>query len=332
MQKRWALSVPLENHTLPEIVAVAQEAESLGYSDAWSGETDATDAFTPLVLVALNTNMRVGTAIADAYSRGPQRLAATAASMASVAPGRFVLGIGASSIVIVQSWNSVTYEKPVTRVREMATVLRQMLAGERVVFAGETISVNGVRLGLPPQPPVPIHIAALRPNMLSVAGSVGDGAILNFLSAEDTKKSVAVVRQAAAAAGKDPDSIEISARIFVSLDERGEEDDMVIRRWTTSYLNVPTYKKFQQWLGRDALTPMWRAWDEGDRKGAVAAIGQDVLDELYIRGTPEERRAHLQRYFDCGIDTAFFHFMTGETDIEKRRAKIRQGIRDMAPR
>ncbi|MFN0094323.1 MAG: LLM class F420-dependent oxidoreductase [Dehalococcoidia bacterium] len=332
MQKRWALSVPLDSHTLPELAGIAQEAESLGYTDAWSGETDAIDAFTPLVLVALNTKMRVGTAIADAYSRGPQRLASTAASMSEVAAGRFVLGIGASSVVIVQSWNSVTFEKPVTRVREMATVLRQALAGERVVFDGETIRVNGIRLSRPPIQPVPIHIAALRPNMLRVAGTFGDGAILNFLSAEDTKKSVAVVREAAAAAGKDPGSIEISARIFVSLDERGEDDDIVLRRWTTSYLNVPTYKKFQQWLGRESLTPMWRAWDAGDRKGALSAIGQDVLDELYIRGTPEERRAHLRRYFDCGIDTAFFHFMTNETDIEKRRAKIRQGIHDMAPR
>src|SRR5204862_396919 len=145
-----------------------------------------------------------GTAIANVYTRGPATLALSAAGIADIAPGRFCLGIGSGSQPIVEAWNGGTFSRPATRVRETAQFLRRALAGERVVFRGETFAVDGFRLAKPPVEPVPIHVAALRPGMLRVAGEVGDGAILNWLSAEDVPKSVAVVREAAARAGRDP--------------------------------------------------------------------------------------------------------------------------------
>jgi probable F420-dependent oxidoreductase len=333
MKKRWALSVPLEDWTLAELPALAREAERLGYADAWSGEVDGTDIFSPLAAIALGSNMRVGTAIVNVYTRGPAAIAASAAGMAQLAPGRFVLGLGAGSANIIERWNGLRFEKPVARVREMAQFLRQALTGERVVFNGETFQVDGYRLGSPPPQPVPIHIAALRGRMLEVAGAYGDGVILNWLSAEDVKKSVAVARQAAEEAGKDPAAIEVSARIFVSLDEPGTPDtNAVLRRWVTSYLNVPTYKKFMQWLGHgESLEPMWDAWDRGDRKAALALVPEAALTDFIVTGTPAERRAHLQRYFEAGLDTAFFHFMCNEPDPVKHREITMQGIRDMAP-
>ena len=198
MQKRWSLSVPLDHFTLAEHVEIAKEAESLGYTDAWSFEVDALDCFTPLAAVAQATKLRLGTPLANVYTRGPATLASSAAAMGEMAPGRFNLGIGSGSQPIVEMWNGGKFQKPATRVKEMAQFLRQALAGERVVFDGEIIKVNGFRISRPPSAPIPIHIAALRGGMLKVAGEVGDGAIINWLSAEDVKKSVAVVREAAA--------------------------------------------------------------------------------------------------------------------------------------
>src|SRR5947209_8168471 len=194
MPKRWALSVPLDGFTLAEHAELAREAERLGYTDAWSLEVDGVDCFAPLAVVGLATRLRVGTAIANVYTRGPATLALCAAGIAEIAPGRFCLGIGSGSQPIVEAWNGGVFARPATRVREMAQFLRQALAGERVVFRGETFAVDGFRLVKPPVEPVPIHIAALRPGMLRVAGEVGDGAILNWLSTDDVPKSVAVVR------------------------------------------------------------------------------------------------------------------------------------------
>jgi probable F420-dependent oxidoreductase len=256
----------------------------------------------------------------------------SAAGVAEIAPGRFCLGIGAGSQPIVEMWNGGKFARPTVRVREMAQFLRRALAGERIVFHGETFSVEGFRLSRPLSHPVPLHIAALRPAMLRVAGEVGDGAIINWLSAEDVKKAVPLVREAAAKAGRDPNAIEITARLFVGIDPVTPESDIGVRRHINAYLNVPVYKAFQQWLGREALlTPMWQAWDKGDRKGAVAAIPEQVISDLIVRGSAEEMRAHIRRYMEAGVDTAFLQLHSFETDPAKKREASLRVLRALAP-
>lgn len=330
-QKRWALSIPYEI-ALPEHVALAQEMEKLGYTDAWSLEVDGADCFVPLALVANATQMRVGTAIANVYSRGPASLAQSAASLADIAPGRFILGIGSGSQPVVEQWNNIPFDRPATRVREMVGFLRQALAGDRVTFQGKTFSVDGFRLTRPASYDVPIHVAALREGMLKVAGQVADGVCINWLSAEDVKKSVAVVRKAAADAGRDPAAIEVTARLMVNIDPRGPEQDTTVRRHICAYLNVPVYRQFHEWLGRTALQGMWDAWAAGDRRAATAALSDATVDELIIRGSPEEMRAHVKRFMDAGVDTAFFSFSTAEPDRDTRVGMVRQALIGLAPR
>jgi len=331
-KKRWSLSVPMEGFAMGELGDVAREAERLGYTDAWSFEVDGVDCFTPLAVVGMTTGMRIGTAIANVYTRGPATLASTAAGLADLAPGRFVLGIGSGSQPIVEAWNGGVFAKPATRVREMAQFLRAALAGERVVFKGQTFSVDGFRLTRVPAKPVPIHIAALRPGMLRVAGEVGDGVILNWNSPEDVPKCVAVVREAARKTGRDPEAIEVSARLFVNLDAPGPESDQLIKRHIAAYMNVPVYRAYQEWLGRTpALQPMWDAWTAGDRKGAVAAVPPAVVDELIMRGPLPAIRARVQRYLDLGVDTAFLQLQTNDPDPARRRALMLDALRALAP-
>src|SRR5215470_1754332 len=136
MEQRVALTVPVEGFTLGEHAELLREAERLGYRDAWSFEADGLDAFAPLAVVGQASGLRLGTAIVNVFTRGP----------ATLAPGRFVLGVGSGSDVIVESWNGGAFRKPVTRVRETVGFLRQALAGERTVFRGETFAVDGFRL------------------------------------------------------------------------------------------------------------------------------------------------------------------------------------------
>jgi probable F420-dependent oxidoreductase len=232
----------------------------------------------------------------------------------------------------VESWNGGRFSKPATRVRETARFLRAALAGERVVFKGETITVDGFRLSRVPKEPVPIHVAALREGMLRVAGEVGDGVILNWLSPDDVPRSVGVVREAARRAGRDADAIEVTARLFVNLDPPGPESDLVVRRHIAGYLNVPVYRAFQEWLGRrEALGPMWSAWSAGDRKAAVAAIPEQVMSDLMPRGDLSQLKARIQRYLDCGVDTAFLSLMTSEPDPQKKRDLMLNALRALAP-
>ena len=330
-EKRLALSVPYDI-PLAGHLALAREMEALGYRDAWSLEVDGLDCFSPLTALAQGTNLRLGTAIANVFTRGPATLAQSAAAVAEMAPGRFVLGIGAGSAPIVEGWNSGHFERPATRVREMVTFLRAAFAGERVVMQGRTLTVNGYRMTRPPSQPIPLYVAALREGMLRLAGEVADGVILNWLSAEDVRTSVAVVREAAERAGRDPSSIEITARLMVGIDPPGPEGDTNLRRYIASYLNVPTYRDFHRWLGRTSLQGMWDAWDAGDRRGALAALSDEAVHEVMIAGSAAERRAHVNRFFEAGVDTAFLAFTSAEKDPARLNQLVWTALREHAPK
>jgi alkanesulfonate monooxygenase SsuD/methylene tetrahydromethanopterin reductase-like flavin-dependent oxidoreductase (luciferase family) len=207
------------------------------------------------------------------------------------------------------------------------------LAGERVVFHGETVSVDGLRLGMPPEGPVPIYVAALRGKMLHVAGEKGDGMITNWLGAADMPQALAAAHGGAVAGGKNPADFEVVCRIPMILDQASDDLDTQLRRDFCAYMNVPAYANFQTWLGQgDQLQPMWDAWSAGDRKSAVSAVPADRMHEIFVQGSPEDRREHIQRFYDGGVDVAVYNFETMEQDPAKRVEIIRQGIRDMAPR
>src|SRR5205809_2263423 len=108
---RYGFTFPFDGLPLRAHKDALQEAERLGYTDAWSYEVDGVDCFTPLVVVGMATGMRLGTAIANVYTRGPSTLASMAAGLADLAPGRFVFGIGAGSQPIVEAWNGGVFAR-----------------------------------------------------------------------------------------------------------------------------------------------------------------------------------------------------------------------------
>ncbi|MGH9083415.1 MAG: LLM class F420-dependent oxidoreductase, partial [Acidimicrobiales bacterium] len=260
--RRYGITVPFDGVPLAEHRRWFEELVDLGYTDVWSAEVDGTDGFTPLALAAAwAPSLRLGVAIAPAYTRGPALLAQTAAAMAEAAPGRFALGIGASSDVIVERWNGIAYAEPYARVRDTLRFLRVALSGEKVTAAYPSFAVDGFRLGrtVPPGEP-PLYLAALRSGMLRLAGREADGAIVNWLSATDVATAVHEVAKGAAGAGK-VGTPEIVARIFVVPEPDADAARAIGRRMVAAYLNVPAYAEFHRWLGRGPLLqPMWDAW------------------------------------------------------------------------
>ena len=144
---RIAASLPVPPD-LPMCRRVAQRVCELGYESVWIADTGAgPDAFVVAAAIApVTRRLRIGTAVIPTYTRSPSVMAAGAGSVAQLAPGRFVLGIGASSETIVDAWGGVPYRRPLTQMRESVAVLRQMLAGERVTFAGKALRTRGLRL------------------------------------------------------------------------------------------------------------------------------------------------------------------------------------------
>jgi len=294
------MTVPLPGplHSHREKLA---ELADLGYTDIWSAESDGADGFTPLAMAAAwEPRLRLGTAIIPAYTRSPACFAQSVASLADAAPGRFAIGIGSSSNVIVEKWNGIPFVEPYKKVRDVVRFLNDALSGEKIAKKYDTFEVNGFKLGVRPEQKPKILVAALREGMLRLAGRESDGAIINWLSATDVRKVASVVRDAAG--GEDR---EIVARIFVCPSENADVVRAAGRFAIAAYLNVPVYAEFHRWLGRgDQLQGMWDAWKAGDRKAALAAIPDEVVDDILIHGSPEHCRAKIDEYFENGVTTS----------------------------
>lgn len=290
------MTVPLSGVPLAEHATVYATLADAGFTDVWSSEVAGSDAFTPLTLAAAwEPRLRLGTAIAPVFTRGPGLLAMSAAALAEAAPGRFQLGIGASSPVVVGDWNAVDFDEPFARSRDVLRFLRAALAGDLVDGEFETFAVRRFRLERPIATPPPIMLAALRPGMLRLAAAEADGVILNWLAARDVPTVLAETRDAGP-------GFEVAARIFVCPTSDVAHARRAARRLIAAYLTVPAYAAFHRWLGREpALGQMWDRWAAGDRKGALAAIPDAVVDELVVHGTPDECRAKVQAYADAGV-------------------------------
>jgi probable F420-dependent oxidoreductase len=298
MYGRWGLTVPLTGVPLGAHAPLLAELADFGYTDVWSSEVAGTDAFTPLALASTwAPTLQLGSAIAPVFTRGPGLLAMTAAALAEVAPDRFRLGIGASSPVVVQDWNARSYVDPYGHTRDMLRFLRKALAGELVDETYPTFSVRRFKLERPPASSPPVLLAALRARMLRLAAAEADGVILNWLAAGDVPKVSDELKQAKT-------DFETVARIFVCPTDDVQYARDLGRRMIAGYLTVPAYAEFHRWLGRgEVFDPMWKAWASGDRRGATAAIPDDVVDDLVLHGTPEACREQVAEYVAQGVQT-----------------------------
>jgi probable F420-dependent oxidoreductase len=314
-QSRWGMTLPLTGLPLVQQREIVASMPDHGYTDAWSAELNGIDAFTPLTLASQwAPQLRLGTAIVGIYTRAPVALAVSAGTLAGLAPGRFVMGIGTSSKVAVEQWNGIPFEKPYQRSRDMLRFLKEALAGGKVSHEYETFSVDGFRLDPAPEVPPALALAALRPGMVRLAAAEAGIAITNWLSPADVPRVRAV-------AGPD---CELVARIFVCPTEDTGTARYIGRRVIAAYLTVPVYAAFHEWLGRgEMIAPMLAAWNSGDRRGALEAIPDQLVDDLVLHGSLEHCRERVAEYHETGLDTPVISIMpTPGLDIAEGVRKL----------
>jgi probable F420-dependent oxidoreductase len=283
-----ALTVPFSGTPLTELAALVRRAEDAGYESVWSQEATELDGFTPLTIAALNTErMRLVTGIVSVYTRGRTLLAQSATALSELSGGRFTLGLGASSNVIVEQWNDIPFERPLTRVRDTVEYLRLAFAGERVD--------GGFKLNPAPTHPIPIVLAALRDRMLRLAAERADGAFTNFLPQSGVPKVVEAFGS--------PEK-ELACRFFSMA---GEDDEVLTtaKRILVGYATVPVYTEFFRWLGwGDKVDPIVDAWNAGDRRRAVELAPEQLVHEIFLLGPVEAQRERLAAFAEAGITTA----------------------------
>ncbi|MDQ3941204.1 MAG: LLM class F420-dependent oxidoreductase [Actinomycetota bacterium] len=317
MTARLGFTAPLLTFPLRRTCELARAAEQWGYTDCWAAETSGPDGFSVATAVGIATErIRTGVAVVPVYTRPPALIAMSALAASQASDGRFCLGLGASSPVIVEGWMGSTFERPVTRLRETVAAVRSALAGEKVSRKGETISISGFKLDPEPASPIPLYLAALGPKMLALADEVADGVALYLASEEGVRIATRAV----------PDK-EIVERILCCPDEPEDEVRAFMRWLITPYLAVPAYNRYIAAQGfEDVAAHLAKLWGTGERAEARESIPDELIDALVLLGPAGACKERLESFRDAGLDTPILMFVS-----QKGGAAIEAALRVMAP-
>jgi probable F420-dependent oxidoreductase len=285
-------------------VELGRAARDLGYEEIWMAEVNGGDSYALAGAVAQGVpGMRIGTAVVPAQTRTPMMHAMAAMTLSQLTEGNFVLGIGLSSPNIVQDWAGQPYNKPLTRMREHVEVLRQMLSGQKTSYDGRTLSVRNFRLGGATIGEVPIYLGALNKHMLRLTGALCDGVCLNMVPEFALPQVLGEVRAGAEEAGRDPNAIEVVARLHVVVVDDPAMGRNLIRTVFGAYAATPGYNKCFEWIGFEGEARQIReAFAKGDRAGVATGVTNRLCDAMAVVGTRETVRARIRAYAEAGID------------------------------
>lgn len=299
---RLGFSTEISGLSLRQAVDLGVRAEQFGYDDAWSSESGGPDGITPLATLAARTSrIRLGTAILPIANRTPAVAAMTAASLQDLSDGRFVLGLGLSSRYIVERWLGQSRDRPMTRLREYVTVVRQLLDGRTVDFAGETVVIRGFRLKAPPRLRVPVFVAALGPRACRLAGAVADGLIFFLKTPAGVTQAMAWAREGAHEAGRDPAALECVLTLPVIL---GADHLERARAHIAGYARVPDYARSLRLQGfEDEVDAIAAGWAEGSDQ-ARQSVSPAMIPSLVLPPDPEAGQAALAVFGAAGVQTA----------------------------
>jgi len=290
---------------IADTITLVKWAEEHGIDDMWFSDAMAPDSLTMVAAVAPHTRrMRVGVAVTPVYTRTPAVFAATATVLAQLLPGRFVLGLGSSSQTIMERFNGIPLEKPLTRVKETAIMVRSMLAGEKSNFDLITLRSRGYSQQPVGEPP-PIYLAALRPKMIEMAAEFGDGVVFNLWPRQALPRMMEHVELGARRAGKRVEDLEIVNRFLVMVTDDVEAGRALFRRHYTPYYANPVYNDFLRWAGyQDEAEGVLAGWAARDRQLSTGSITDDLVDAVAMCGTAEEVHERRREHAADGIDTS----------------------------
>src|SRR5215208_4186777 len=277
-------------------------AEELGFDSVFTTHIAGRDSLSLLMAYASVTErVRLGTGVVPIFSRTPASMAQTTATIDEFSGGRMVLGIGVSHKVTVENWYGGKIEKPVTQMREYATILRAIFGGEAPP-EGRFFSTHFQFMGYAARPDLPIYIAALSPNMLRLAGEIGDGVML-WLCNPDYIRDVVVptVREGRERAGKTLDGFDIVAAVPSAVtDDPGAARDR-LRGDLVPYFSLPFYRTMLERSGYgDDIEGFDKGMSDGGPKEAIAAISDRFLENLAAIGSKDEAEASIRRYQEAG--------------------------------
>jgi F420-dependent oxidoreductase-like protein len=332
----WGLGNDADN------IAVAQEADRLGFSVCWAAEAYGSDAATVLAYVAAKTErIDVGSAIFQIPARTPTMTAMTAATLDTLSGGRFRLGLGVSGPQVSEGWYGVKFDKPLARTREYVEIIRKAMARERVVHDGAnwTLPLPGgpgkpLKLTVHPvRERIPLYIAAIGPKNLELTGEIADGWLGIFFAPEQAELSLEHLSVGRAKVGLTLDGFDIAPNVPIAVSATDKPEDLaqagnLFRQYTALYVGgmgskeQNFYNRIARRMGYDqAADEIQEKYLAKDYAGAAAAVPQQLIDSTTLIGTRDRLADRLQTFAAAGVTT--LNLSPGGLTLDERITALR---------
>lgn len=284
--------------SLDAIVELGERAEELGYNRLWLPETWGRDAVTTLAIIADHTDeIGISNSVFPVYSRSPALIGQTAATLNEASDGRYRVGLGASSPIVIGNWHGADFERPLRRIREYVDIVKQVLGGETVDYDGDFFDLSGFRLRCePPETPPSVDIAVMGPKGVELAGRFADGWQAIVYTPDGLTQRMDDLYRGIDLSDRQRDDIRVTlGQTCCALDDAERARDLVIQH-TAFYLGgMGTY--YRDTLAREGHEELahdiYNAWQADDRDQAKRLVADHLIEEVPA-GAPAEVRERLK--------------------------------------
>ncbi|PWU44121.1 LLM class F420-dependent oxidoreductase [Micromonospora globispora] len=311
-------------------LALAQEADRLGYSVVWAAEAYGSDSPSMLAWMAGQTErIDVGSAVMQIPARTPAMTAMTAATIDALSGGRFRLGLGVSGPQVSEGWHGVRFAKPLARTREYVDIVKLAITRKEVAYAGEHYTLplpdgpgKALRLGFhPPREHIPIYLAAVGPKNLELAGEIADGWLAVFYAPEFAEEQLASVRAGRAKVGKELAGFDVVPSVPVVVGDDIASCAELVRWYAALYVGgmgsrqQNFYNQLATRMGYgDAAREVQDLYLAKRQRDAAAAVPMEFIDRTSLLGPKERIAERMRDYATAGVTTLSVSLFAADRD------------------
>ena len=282
--------------SIDDILQCAEKTNKSKPDTVWVPETWGMENFAMLGAVSTRTKSKIGSSIINIYSRSPALIAMGAATIDTLSNQRLTLGLGTSSIPIIQGLHGYRFERPLQRMKETVEIIRLALSGKKIDYSGEIFSLKGFTLLIkPPRQKIPIYIAAVNQKMTELTWRIGDGVIFYLRPITEMKSTISKMQKKR--------TIDVACQLITSVSENGDLAKDRVRKTLSFYIAVgDIYRKFLAENGfKKETEAIYQEYQKSGLKSIDVLVTDSMLESLAISGSPQECKKQLKRFYDAGI-------------------------------
>ena len=292
--------------TIKEIQACCDALSETGVDSIWIPETWGMENFSMLAAISARTGTtaKIGSSVINVFSRSPSVIAMGAGTVDTICGGRLILGLGTSSVPIVEGFHGYKFEKPLQRMQEYVKIIRLVLAGSKVNYTGDIFELrNFTLLVKPPRTRIPIYLAAVNKKMVDLAWSIGDGVIFYLRPIPEMGRTIPKMQSKR--------EIDVACQIITCVSD--ENPEMAKRRaGKTIAFYVSVGKVYREFLAKNGFASetlnIFTEFKKTGFKHSYKFVTDDMLDSLAICGTAHQCKRQLKRFLDCGVCLPILQF------------------------